>query len=67
MLSENNGVLHIDGISTEQIAKDYGTPCYVMSEDHIRNTCRLYKGAFDKYYDGKGMPLYARKALSACE
>ena len=67
MLSENNGVLHIDGISTEQIAKDYGTPCYVMSEDHIRNTCRLYKGAFDKYYDGKGMPLYASKAFSACE
>ncbi|MBQ2881463.1 MAG: diaminopimelate decarboxylase [Clostridia bacterium] len=67
MLSEKNGILHIDGISTEQIAKDYGTPCYVMSEDHIRNTCRLYKGAFDKFYDGKGMPLYASKAFSACE
>ncbi len=67
MLSENNGILHIDGISTEQIAKDFGTPCYVMSEDHIRNTCRLYKNAFDKFYEGKGMPLYASKAFSACE
>ena len=67
LLSENNGILHIDGISTEQIAKDFGTPCYVMSEDHIRNTCRLYKNAFDKFYEGKGMPLYASKAFSACE
>ena len=67
MLSENNGVLHIDGISTAQIAEDYGTPCYVMSEDHIRSVCKLYKSAFDKFYEGKGMPLYASKAFSACE
>ena len=53
MLSENNGVLHIDGISVEKIAEDYGTPCYVMSEDHIRSVCKLYKGAFDKFYEGK--------------
>ncbi len=67
MLSEINGVLHIDGIPTTEIAANYGTPCYIMSEDHIRSVCKLYKGAFDKFYDGNGMPLYASKAFSACE
>lgn len=67
MLSKNNGILHIDGISTKEIAENYGTPCYVMSEDHIRSVCKLYKNSFDSDYNGNGMPLYASKAFSACE
>lgn len=67
MLSVNNGILNIDDIPVTKIAKEYGTPCYVMSEDKIRSVCREYKKAFDDYYDGYGMPLYASKAFSACE
>lgn len=45
------------------LAKEYGTPLYVMDEDLIRENCRIYKNAMDKYYDGKGLVLYANKAF----
>jgi diaminopimelate decarboxylase len=60
-----NGVLTIDGSDTTELAKNYGTPLYVMSESCIRKNCKKYKSAIDKYYDGKGLALYASKAFSA--
>ncbi len=35
-----------------------------MDEEQIRNNCRLYKDAIDKFYDGNGLILYASKAFS---
>lgn len=49
---------------TVELAEKYGTPLYVMDEDLIRQNCRIYKKAIDKYYDGNGMALYASKAFS---
>lgn len=46
-----------------ELAQEYGTPLYVMDEDLIRENCRIYKNAMDKYYDGKGLVLYANKAF----
>lgn len=48
---------------TVSLAKEFGTPLYVMDEDLIRENCRTYKNAMDKYYDGKGLVLYANKAF----
>ncbi len=48
---------------TVELAKQFGTPLYVMDEDLIRKNCRTYKNAMDKYYDGKGLVLYANKAF----
>lgn len=62
-----NGNLTIGGCDTVELAKEYGTPLYVMDEETIRNSCRLYKNSIDKYYGGKGLPLYASKALSCKE
>lgn len=45
------------------LAKEYGTPLYVLDEDLIRENCRIYKNAVDKYYGGRGLVLYANKAL----
>lgn len=45
------------------LAKEFGTPLYVIDEDLVRENCRTYKNAMDKYYDGKGLILYANKAL----
>ena len=56
--------LQIGGLDTVDLAKQYGTPLYVMDEEQIRNNCRLYKDAIDKYYDGNGLILYASKAFS---
>ncbi|MCH5184988.1 MAG: diaminopimelate decarboxylase [Oscillospiraceae bacterium] len=48
---------------TIELAEKFGTPLYVMDEDLIRKNCRTYKNAMDKYYDGKGLVLYANKAF----
>lgn len=48
---------------TVELAREYGTPLYVLDEDLVRENCRTYKNAMDKYYDGKGLVLYANKAL----
>ena len=57
--------LEIGGCDCVDLANNYGTPLYVMSEDRIRENARAYKNAIAKYYDGNGMALYASKAFSA--
>lgn len=64
------GHLEIGGCDTIDLVEKYGTPLYVMDEMVIRNNCRVYKKALDKYYDGKGLVLYASKAfctIAACK
>lgn len=46
-----------------ELAKEFGTPLYVLDEDLMRENCRIYKNAMDKYYNGNGLVLYANKAL----
>ncbi len=67
-VSENLGIndlghLTIGKNDAVELAKEFGTPLYVMDEDLIRKNCRMYKNAMDKYYDGKGLILYANKAF----
>lgn len=61
------GHLTISGCDTVELAEQYGTPLYVMSEDKIRDTCRRYKASIDRYYGGNGAPIYASKAFSCKE
>lgn len=63
----DRGHLTIGGCDTVELAKEYGTPLYVLDENTIRNTCRSYVNSFKKFYNGNGMPLYASKALSCKE
>ncbi len=46
-----------------ELAKEFGTPLYVLDEDLIRKHCRVYRDAMDKYYGGNGLVLYASKAF----
>ena len=39
------GWLTIGGVSAEALAKEFGTPLYVMDEEQIRRKCRAYKEA----------------------
>ncbi|NLP13312.1 MAG: diaminopimelate decarboxylase [Clostridium sp.] len=55
--------LEIGGCDCVDLVKEYGTPLYVMDENIIRENCRLYKNAMDKYYNGNGLVLYASKAM----
>ena len=55
----NKGHLTIGGCDTLELAKEFGTPLYVLDETTIRNVCKAYVKSFEKYYHGNGMPLYA--------
>lgn len=57
-----NGHLFFAGQDTVELAKEYGTPVYLMDEDKIREKCRAYKSAFQKHFGEKAVPLYASKA-----
>ena len=61
------GHLDISGCDTVDLARQYGTPLYVMSEDEVRRACRSYAASFQKYYGGNGRPIYASKAFSCKE
>ncbi|HHX56781.1 MAG TPA: diaminopimelate decarboxylase [Clostridiales bacterium] len=58
------GHMKIGKIDTVELAKDFGTPLYVMDEVMIKKACRSFKDSIDKYYDGKGLVCYASKAFS---
>lgn len=57
------GELTIGDVSTISLAKEFGTPLYVMDENKIRENCRVYCDAVQKYYGGNGLVLYASKAF----
>lgn len=64
-LSANgNGHLMIGGCDTVELAKQFGTPLYVMDEADIIKNCKLYQESLNRYYDGNGLVLYASKAFS---
>ena len=68
MICENltvvGGRLYFAGQDTVELAKQYGTPLYLMDEDRIRHNCRVYTQAFRKHFGPGARPLYASKANS---
>lgn len=61
------GHLTVSGADTVELAKKYGTPLMVFSEDGIRENCRKFVNSIDEYYGGNGRVLYASKAFSCLE
>ncbi len=62
-LENRNGTLFIDGCSAVELANQYCTPLYVMSERRLRDNYRRLNGAFKKYYSNFKL-YYAVKANS---
>ena len=65
MICENitigaNGHLHFAGQDTVALAKQYGTPLYLLDEDYIRHQCRVYQNAFKKHFGPSSRPLPLR-------
>lgn len=56
-----DGYLYVDGVSTIDIARRYGTPVYVYSENLIRKQYKLLSSTIAKYYP-KTRLLFASKA-----
>ncbi|MBQ2614003.1 MAG: diaminopimelate decarboxylase [Clostridia bacterium] len=59
-----NGNLSMAGCDLTEVARQFGTPAYVMDEMQIRQNCRTYRKSIEEYYDGNGLVLYASKAFS---
>ena len=57
-----NGHLFFAGQDTVELARQYGTPLYLLDEDQIRENCRVYTKAFQKHFGPGARPLYASKA-----
>jgi len=61
----NDGKLSVGGCSIEGLVKKYDSPLYILDEITLRNSCRAYKKALEKYYPGESLPIYASKANSS--
>lgn len=57
-----DNTLYFDGCNTVELAKEYGTPLYIISETEIVNKCREFKEAFLDRYDNTRV-AYAGKAF----
>ena len=55
------GCLEIGGCDMVELAKEFGTPLYVVDEDTVREVCRQYKEAFS--FCDHILFLYASKAF----
>lgn len=58
------GHLTIAGYDAVELAKEFGTPLYVLDENRVRENCRLYTRGMREYFGETSVPLYASKALS---
>lgn len=57
-----NGHLSVSGCDCVELAKEYGTPLYVMDESRIRANCRSLVNAMNTYAPG-GRVMFASKAF----
>lgn len=62
--ANDKGQLLFAGQNTVELAREYGTPVYLMDEDLIRENCRTYIKAFKELFGGDSKVLYASKANS---
>jgi diaminopimelate decarboxylase len=57
------GYLDIGGCDVVALAREYGTPLYLLDEATFRNGCRAYLAALQHGYAGPAAAHYAGKAL----
>ena len=57
-----DNILYFDGCNTVELAKEYGTPLYVMSETAIVHKCKEIRDIFLKKYE-RTRAAYASKAF----
>ena len=67
-LSTNElGHLTIGGLDTVELAREFGTPAYIMDEDVIRQNMREYLQSAEKHFGCGALPLFASKSFCCTE
>lgn len=61
--TNNNGHLCFAGLDCVELAKEFGTPAYILDEDKIIEQCKLYMDALKQNLGESSFPLFAGKAL----
>src|SRR5689334_22706301 len=59
----SDGHLYVGGCDLVALAREYGTPLYLLDEATFSNSCRAYRAALARYYPGASSVHYASKAL----
>ncbi len=62
MKINDKGNLEVGGIEAGDLARQFGTPLYVLDEAGLRENCRDFRDAFASY--GDTLVIYASKTLS---
>lgn len=65
--ANEKGHLTVGGMDAVELAEKYGTPLYLLDERTIRGHCRTFQQSIDDNYGGKGLSVYASKALNCKE
>lgn len=63
----DNGHIAFSNTDVVELAKEYGTPLYLIDEKRIRENCSKYRNTVIKYFGNESIPLYASKALCCKE
>jgi diaminopimelate decarboxylase len=63
--SVQDGRLYIGGCDAVELAREFGTPSYVMAEDDLRARARAFRAALETHHDGPGEVIFASKACPA--
>ena len=61
--TESASHLEVGGCDTVELARTRGTPLYLLDEYTLRDACRSYRAALQKYYPATSTVHYAAKAL----
>src|SRR3954465_10444362 len=57
------GRLTIAGCDAAELAREFGTPAYVVAEDDLRERARAFKAALAEAHEGPGEVVFASKAF----
>jgi diaminopimelate decarboxylase len=59
----DTGALEVGGVDVRDIARDHGTPAYVLDEADLRARAVAFRTAFTRAFDGNADVYYAGKAF----
>ena len=62
VVRRSDGRLAIGGCDAVELAREFGTPAYVMAEDDLRARARAFRTALETHHDGPGEVVFASKA-----
>ncbi len=61
--------LEVGGCDVTELVQKFGSPLYILDEAAVRTACRQYREAWQMYYPGQSLVIYASKAwncLAVC-